>query len=127
MRQAAGGGSDGASVGVPGASVPAFATTPPPSRTPRKRRTPRPGAGKSYFLILHNYRIVASLGLDKLSLVALGVVLNTGVDPNLVRRNALSPDWFRQVVPPRRNSRYASRTPTTRGCALAVPSRCGFR
>ena len=47
---------------------------------------------------LHNYRIVASLGLDKLSLVAFGVVVDTGAGPNLVRRNALSRDWLRQVV-----------------------------
>jgi len=38
---------------------------------------------------------VASLGLDKLSLVAFGVVLDTGAGPNLVLRNALAPDWLR--------------------------------
>jgi len=47
---------------------------------------------------LHNYRIVASLGLDKLSLVAFGVVVDTGAGPNLVHRNALAPNWLRQVV-----------------------------
>jgi len=47
---------------------------------------------------LHNYRIVASLGLDKLSLRAFGVVVDTGAGPNLVRRNALAPDWLRQVI-----------------------------
>ena len=47
---------------------------------------------------LHNNRIVASLGLDKLSLVAFGVVVGTGSGPNLARRNALAPDWLRQVV-----------------------------
>jgi len=47
---------------------------------------------------LHNYRIVASLGLDKLSLRAFGVVVDTGAGPNLIRRNALAPDWLRQVV-----------------------------
>jgi len=36
--------------------------------------------------------------LDKLSLVALGVVVDMGAGPNLVRRNVLSPDWLRQVV-----------------------------
>ena len=47
---------------------------------------------------LHNYRIVASLGLDKLSLVALGVVVDTGAGPSLDRRNDLCPDWLHQVV-----------------------------
>ena len=47
---------------------------------------------------LHNYRIVASLGLDNLSLLAFGVVVDTGVGRNLVRRNALAPDWLPQVV-----------------------------
>ena len=47
---------------------------------------------------LHNYRIVASLGLDKLSLVAVGVVVDTRAGPNLVRQSALAPDWLRQVV-----------------------------
>ena len=47
---------------------------------------------------LHNYRIVTSLGLDKLSLVAFGVVVDTGAGLNLVCRSALSPDWLRQVV-----------------------------
>jgi len=47
---------------------------------------------------LHNYGIVASLGLDKLSFRAFGVVVDTGAGPNLVRLNALAPDWLRQVV-----------------------------
>jgi len=47
---------------------------------------------------LHNYRIVASLGLDKLFLRAFRVVVDTEAGPNLVRRNALAPDWLRQVV-----------------------------
>jgi len=47
---------------------------------------------------LHKYRIVASLGLDKLSLVAVGVVVDTGAGPNLVRRSALARGWLRQVV-----------------------------
>jgi len=47
---------------------------------------------------LHNYRIVASLRLDKLSLRAFGVVVDTGAGPNLVRRDALAPDWLSQVV-----------------------------
>jgi len=41
---------------------------------------------------LLNYRIVASLGLDKLSLRAFGVVVATGAGPNLVRRNTLAFD-----------------------------------
>jgi len=41
---------------------------------------------------LHNYRIVASLGLDKLSLRAFGVVVDTKADPDLTRRNARAPD-----------------------------------
>ena len=47
---------------------------------------------------LQNYRIVASLGLDKLSLVAFGVVVDRGAGLNLVRRNALSHDWLSQVI-----------------------------
>jgi len=46
----------------------------------------------------HNYRIVTSLGLDKLSLLAFGVVVDTGAGPNLVRRNALAPDCLPQVL-----------------------------
>jgi len=46
----------------------------------------------------HNHRIVASLGFDKLSFFAFGVIVDTGAGPNLVRRNALSPDWLRSVV-----------------------------
>jgi len=61
-----------------------------------------PGApkedGKVRLFSLHNYRIVASLGLDMLSLVAVGVVVDTGAGPNLVRRSALAPDWLGQVV-----------------------------
>jgi len=56
------------------------------------------GGGEVLLFSNHNRRIVASLGLDKLSLVAFGVVVDTGAGPNLVRRNALAPDWFRQVV-----------------------------
>jgi len=41
--RAPGRGSGGASGDALGASVPAFAATPPPSRTPRTRRAPRPG------------------------------------------------------------------------------------
>jgi len=41
---------------------------------------------------------VASLRLDKLSLLAFGVVVDTGAGPILVRRNALAPDWLRQAV-----------------------------
>ena len=47
---------------------------------------------------LHNYLIVASLGLEKLALVAFGVVVDTGAGPNLVHRSALAPAWLRQVV-----------------------------
>jgi len=58
---------------------------------------------------LHNYRIVASFGLDKLSLVAVGVVVDTGAGPNLVRRSALAPDWLRQVVPSKEEERIRLR------------------
>jgi len=98
MGHAPGGGSDGAPVGAPGVSVPAFATTPPLSRTPRERQTPRPGGLKLLLLSLHNYRIVASLGPEKLSFVAFVVVADKGAGPDLVRRNALAPDWLLQVV-----------------------------
>ena len=50
-------------------------------------------------LSTHNYRIVASLGLDKRFLVAFGVVVDTGASPNLDHRNHLSPDWLCQVLP----------------------------
>ena len=46
----------------------------------------------------HNYRIVAFLGLDKLSLDAFGVIVDTGAGPNLVLRGALAPDWLHQAV-----------------------------
>jgi len=49
-------------------------------------------------LSVNNYRIAVSLGLDKLSLVAVGVVVDTEAGLNLVRRSALSPDWLHQVV-----------------------------
>ena len=56
------------------------------------------GGGEVLIFSLHNYLIVASLGLDKLSLRAFGVVVDTEAGPNLVRRNALAPDLLRQVV-----------------------------
>jgi len=84
------------------------------SRAPRERTRfrchaaavaafPRPpgaptGEGEVLLFSLRNYRIVASLGLDKLSLVAGGVVVDTGARPFLVRRSSLAPDWLRQVV-----------------------------
>jgi len=49
-------------------------------------------------LRLRNYRVMSSMGLNKLSLVAFGVVVVTGAGPNLVRRSALAPDWLLQVV-----------------------------
>jgi len=70
------------------------ATVADPAGTPG---TP-PGDGGVLLFSLHNYRIVASLGLDKLYLVALGVVVDTGAGPSLDRRNALCPDWLHQVV-----------------------------
>jgi len=56
------------------------------------------GGGEVLLFSLHNYRIVASLGLDKLSLVAFGVVVETGSGPILVRRSTLAPYWLRQEV-----------------------------
>jgi len=56
------------------------------------------GGGEVLLYSLHNYRIVASLGLDQLSLVAFGVLVETGAGPNLVRRSALAPEWPRRVV-----------------------------
>jgi len=58
---------------------------------------------------LHNYRIVASLGLDKLSLVAVVVVVDIGAGPNLVRRSALAPDWLHQVVTSKEEERVRLR------------------
>ena len=49
-------------------------------------------------LSLHDYRIVALLGLDKLSLDAFGVIVDTRAGPNLVLRGALAPDWLHLVV-----------------------------
>jgi len=43
------GSSNDASVGAPGASLPAFGATPPPCRIPRGRLARRPGAGKCCF------------------------------------------------------------------------------
>jgi len=57
----------------------------------------------------HNYRIVAPLGLDKLSPVAFGVVEDTGAGPNLVRRSALAPDWLREVVTSKEEERVRLR------------------
>jgi len=57
-----------------------------------------PGGREVLLFSLHNYRIVASLGLDKLPRVAFGVIVDTRAGPNLVRRNALSFEWLRQVV-----------------------------
>jgi len=57
-----------------------------------------PGGGEVLLFSQHNYRIRASLGLDKLSLVAFGVVVDPGAGLNLFRRNALSLDCLRQVV-----------------------------
>jgi len=57
-----------------------------------------PRNGEVLLFSLHNYRIVASLGLDMLSLRAFGVVVDTGAGPNLVRRDALAPEWLRQVL-----------------------------
>jgi len=85
------------------------------------------GEGEVLLFSLHNYRIVASFGLDKLFLVAVGVVVDTGAGPNLVRWSALAPDWLRQVVTSRERSRSALETPTTRGYVPAVQSRCGSR
>jgi len=65
--------------------------------------------GEVLLFSLHNYRIVASLGLDKLSLVAVGVVVETGAGPNLVRRSALAPDWLRQVVTSKKEERVRLR------------------
>jgi len=56
-----------------------------------------PRGGKVLPFSLHNYRIVASLCLNKVSLVAFSVVVDTEAGPNLVRRNALSSDWLRHV------------------------------
>ena len=56
------------------------------------------GSGQLLLFSLHNYRTVAVLSLEKLSLVAVGVVVDTGAGPNLVRRRALAPVWLRQVV-----------------------------
>jgi len=54
--------------------------------------------GEVLLFSMHNYRIVASLVLYKLSLVPFGVVVDTGAGPNLVRRNALVPDWLLLVL-----------------------------
>jgi len=67
------------------------------------------GEGEVLLFSLHNYRIVASLGLEKLSLVAVGVVVDTGAGPNLVRRSALAPDWLRQVVTSKEEERVRLR------------------
>jgi len=88
---------------------------------------------------LHNNRIVASLGLDKVSLVAFGVVVDTGAGPNLARRNALAPDWLRQVVTSKEEEQVQLRDANnarlrtsgtvtlwlqTRGCHGYIPEEC---
>jgi len=76
--------------------------------------SPRPlgaptGEREVQLFSLHNYRNVASLGLDKLSLVAVGVVVDTGAGPNRVRRSALAPDWLCQVVTSKEEERVRLR------------------
>ena len=95
---APGRGPGGASGDALGANVPAFGRhAAAVADTTHAPGTPS-GGGEVLLISLHDYRIVASLGLDKLSLRAFGVVVDTGAGPNLVRRNALAPDWLRQVV-----------------------------
>jgi len=62
---------------------------------------------------LHNYRIVALLGRDKLSLVAVGDVVDTKAGPNLVRRSVLAPDWLRQVGTSKEEERVRLRDANT--------------
>jgi len=56
------------------------------------------GGGDVLLLSLHNYHIVASLGLDEVCLAAFGVFMDTWAGPNLVRLSAIGPDWLHQVV-----------------------------
>jgi len=56
------------------------------------------GEGEVLLLSLHSDRIVASLGLDTMSFVPVGLFVDTGAGPNLVRRSALAPDWLRHFV-----------------------------
>jgi len=67
------------------------------------------GGGEVLLFSLHNYRIVTSLGLDKLSLIAFGVGVDTGAGPDLVRRNALAPDWLGHVVTSKEEERVRLR------------------
>jgi len=58
-----------------------------------------PSGGREVLLFsLLSYRIVAWQGLDKLSLRSFVVVVDTGAGPNLVRQDALAPDWLHKVV-----------------------------
>ena len=58
---------------------------------------------------LHTHRIVASLGLEKVSLVAFGVVVDTGAGPHLVRRSGVAPDWLLQVATSKKEERVSLR------------------
>jgi len=86
-----------------------------------------PGVGEVPLFNLHNYRIVAMLGIKEVSIVALGMDVDTGAGSNLVHRNALSPTGCARWGPPVRRSRSDSDTPSAHGCVPAVPSRCDFR
>ena len=62
------------------------------------QRGTRSDSGEVLLFSLHNNRIVASLGLEKLAHVALGVVVDTGAGPSVVYQSALVPGWLHQVV-----------------------------
>jgi len=58
---------------------------------------------------LPNYPFVASLGLDKLSLVAVRVGVDTGAVPNLVQWSAFAPDWLRHFITSKEEERVRLR------------------
>ena len=70
-----------------------------------------PGVGEVPLFNLHKYHIVAMLGMKEMSVVALGMAVDTGAGLNLVHRNALSPNGCSRWGPPVRRSRCDSDTP----------------
>jgi len=120
-------GSGGASGDALGARVPAFAATPPPSRTPRTRRAPHPGAGKCCFLVCSTTASWPRWGWTSCPFVRSASSSPRGRAPTWSAGTPSLLTDFARWSPPRRRNRYVYETPTTRGYALEVPSRCGSR
>jgi len=125
--RAPGRGSGGASGDALGASVPAFAATPPPSRTPRTRRAPRLGAGKCCLSVCTTTALWPRWGWTSCRSVRSASSSTRGRAPTWSAGTPSLLTGFARWSPRRRRNRYVYETPTTHVYALAVPSRCGSR